>query len=223
MIFFDLDDTLLDHSGAQHRAALAWREVVGADVVPHSEANFPNVWQSATLRHWKRFERGEISFAEQRRRRIREVLAQPDLADDEADQYFAFYLPLYEAQWKLFPDVIPCLELLRGQELGVLTNGDAAQQQRKLERLGLLDYFTVRVSLDENGPRKPDPRAFALAAKQAGVWAMECLYVGDHIENDALAARAAGWRGVWLDRTGLMRAPDGIERITSLLDVPLLI
>lgn len=44
-----------------------------------------------------------------------------------------------------------------------------------------------------------------------------------HIENDALTARVAGWRGVWLDRTGLMRAPDGIERITSLLDVPLLL
>ncbi len=223
MIFFDLDDTLLDHSGAQQRAALDWRESVGTDFVPHSKANFPSVWQSAALRHWKRFERGEIFFVEQRRRRIREVLAQPDLADDEADQYFALYLPLYEAQWKLFPDVIPCLELLRGQRLGVLTNGDAEQQQRKLERLGLLEYFAVCVSLDENGPRKPDARAFALAAKEADVWAMECLYVGDHIENDALAARAAGWRGVWLDRTGLMRAPDGIERITSLLDVPLLL
>ncbi len=223
MIFFDLDDTLLDHSGAQQRAALDWRVTLAADVLAQNQSNFPGIWQSAALRHWKRFERGEISFAEQRRRRVREVLGQPELSDAKADEYFALYLPLYEAQWRLFPDVIPALELLHGQRLGVLTNGDADQQQRKLERLGLNEYFAVRMSLDANGPRKPSPQAFALAEKVANVSAVECLYIGDHIENDALAARSVGWRGVWLDRTGIMRAPNGIERITSLLDVPLLL
>ncbi len=223
MIVFDLDDTLLDHRGAQDKAALAWREALGARFVPQGEANFPEIWHSTTLRYWKLFERGEISFAEQSRRRIRDVLRDPHLPDQSADEYFARYVLLYEANWQLFPDVLPCLELLRGQELGILTNGDLKQQTRKLERFGLLNRFEVVLILDETGPRKPALEAFELTAQKAGVHAVECLYIGDQIENDALAARAAGWRGVWLERTGMMVAPNGIERITSLLDVPFLL
>ena len=223
MIFFDLDDTLLDHRGAQDKAALAWREALGPRFVPHSETNFPEIWHSATLRNWKLFERGEISFGEQRRRRIRDVLRDPHLSDEGADEMFARFLPIYEANWQLFPDVLPSLELLRGQRLGVLTNGDQEQQVRKLERFDLTRRMEVVVILGENGPRKPSPRAFELAAGRAKVQAVECLYIGDQIETDAVAARAAGWRGVWLDRTGMMVAPNGIERITSLLDVPFLL
>lgn len=223
MIFFDLDDTLLDHRSAQDKAALAWREAVGERLVPHSETNFPEIWHSTTLCHWKLFERGEISFAEQRRRRIRDILRDSHLSDQDADELFALYLPLYEANWRLFPDVLPCLELLRGQQLGVLSNGELGQQTRKLERFGLTRRFQVVVIWGGNGPRKPAPEAFELAARKAGVQAVECLYIGDGIESDAVAARSAGWRGVWLDRTGMMVAPNGIERITSLLDVPFLL
>jgi len=223
MIFFDLDDTLLDHRSAQDKAIIAWREVVGARLVPHSQAQLPEIWHSATLRNWKLFERNAISFAEQRRRRIRDIVRDPNLSDQGADEMFARYVLLYEANWQLFPDVLPCLELLRGQKLGILTNGDPEQQKRKLELFGLLRRFDVVVILGENGPRKPALEAFELAARQARVHAVECLYIGDQIENDALAARAAGWRGVWLDRTGMMVAPNGIERITSLLDVPFLL
>ena len=223
MIFFDLDDTLLDHRSAQDKAALAWREAIGVRLVPHVESNFPEIWHSATLRNWKLFERGEISFAEQRRRRVRDVLHNPHLPDQDADELFARFVPLYEANWRLFPDVLPCLELLDGQKLGVLTNGDSEQQKWKLERFDLARRFQVVVILGENGPRKPSLEAFELAAIKAGVHAVECLYIGDQIENDALAARAAGWRGVWLDRSGMLVAPDGVERITSLLDVPFLL
>lgn len=223
MIFFDLDDTLLDHRVAQDKAALAWREALGPRFVPHNETNFPEIWHSTTLVYWKLFERGEISFAEQQRRRIRDILRDPHLSDQGADDLFALYLPLYEANWQLFPDVLPCLELLRGQKLGVLSNGDPGQQTRKLERFGLTRRFQVVVILGENGPRKPAPEAFEFAARQASAHPVECLYIGDGIESDAVAARSAGWRGVWLDRTGMMVAPNGIERITSLLDVPFLL
>lgn len=221
MLFFDLDDTLLDHRGAQDKAAIAWHRELGT--VPHPEANFPLVWHEAATRNWAAYTRGAISFIEQRRRRIREVLREPELSDLSADEHFARYLAHYEANWQLFPDVLPALQLLEGQRLGVLTDGDGEQQTRKLARLGLKDAFEVVVVLSGNGPRKPSPAAFKLAAQHAKVHALECLYIGDKIENDAVAARAAGWRGVWLDRTGVMIAPPGIERIGSLLDVPFLL
>ncbi len=220
MIFFDLDDTLLDHQGAQDKAALAWREAMGAHLVPHAESNSPEIWHSVTLRHWNLFERGEVSFAEQRRRRIRDIMREPRLSDQKTDELFARYVPFYEANWKLFPDVLPCLELLRGQKLAMFSNGDPERQRRKLERFDLLRRFECVVILDESGPRKPALAAFELATSQARVHAVECLYIGDQIENDAIAARAAGWRGVWLDRTEMLIAPDGIERIMTATHPP---
>ena len=223
MIFFDLDDTLLDNRSAQDKAALAWREAMGERLVPHAESNFPEIWHSTTLCYWKLFERGEISFTEQRRRRIRDIMRDPHLSNEGADEMFARYVPFYEANWQLFPDVLPCLELLKGHKLGVLTNGNPEQQIRKLDRFDLTRQFQVVVILGEKAPCKPLPQAFGLAAGRAKVQAVECLYIGDQIENDAVAARSAGWRGVWLDRSGMLIAPNGIERITSLLDVPFLL
>lgn len=56
--------------------------------------------------------KGEISFKEQRREKIKEVfnLAGIALPDEEADLAFQEYLREYEQNWRLFYDVMPCLE-----------------------------------------------------------------------------------------------------------------
>ena len=223
MIFFDLDDTLLDHKGAQEKAARAWQQQLGPQLVPHSQAELSAVWHAARVRHFAAYARGKISVVEQRRRRIRDVMRDSVLSDAQADEYFACFMQIYESNWELFPDVWPCLQRLDEQKLGVLTQGDTAQQLRKLHKFGLTERFEVVIILDEKSPRKPTRATFATAARKAGVLSPDCLYIGDNIEIDVLAARAAGWRGVWIDRSGVMVAPDGIERITSLLDVPFLL
>jgi FMN phosphatase YigB (HAD superfamily) len=72
-IFFDLDDTLLDDTGAQNgylaELFVAWR---GA--LPHDEAAaFGHAWRTALARHWERHLRGDLTNLEQRRERIRDV------------------------------------------------------------------------------------------------------------------------------------------------------
>lgn len=123
MIFFDLDDTLLDHRSAQDKAVVAWSEAVGARLVPYSQAQLPEIWRSATLRYWKLFEAGKIPFAEQRRRRIRDIVRDPNLSDQGADEMFARFVPFYEANWRLFPDVLPCLALSGDAERSLNSRG----------------------------------------------------------------------------------------------------
>jgi putative hydrolase of the HAD superfamily len=45
------------------------------------------------------------------------------------------------------------------------------------------------------------------------------VYVGDQLVADALAATAAGLRGIWLNRTG-KAVPSGVEAIDNLTDLP---
>lgn len=57
----------------------------------------------------------ECSFTEQRRRRLKAFLPQiavPAPADVQLDGLLRTYLADYEAAWRAYPDVVPCLETL---------------------------------------------------------------------------------------------------------------
>ena len=84
-IFFDLDDTLLDDTGAQD-AYLAELYVAWRTDLPHDEAAFCEAWRAALDRHFERHLRGELTFLEQRRERIREVFQAPGLSDVETNR-----------------------------------------------------------------------------------------------------------------------------------------
>ena len=78
--------------------------------------------------------------------------------------------------------------------VGVLTNGEADQQRRKLRRHGLCDPLDAYVPSYEVGAHKPSPATFAAAAERLP--ARRHVYVGDDPEADVEGARAAGWDAV---------------------------
>jgi putative hydrolase of the HAD superfamily len=198
-IFFDLDDTLLDDRGAQSAylplVYAAWR-----DRLPHSEQEFPTVWRTALQHHFDRHVRGELTYDEQRRARIRDVFQAPSLTDADADRLMREFLDIYEASWRLFDDVLPVLDALRDRPLGVITNGTEAQQRGKLERMGIADRFEVMVTSEMAGLGKPDPRIFVQAAARLNTSPDRCVHVGDDWMRDVEGARRAGFAAIWLDR-----------------------
>lgn len=72
MIYFDIDDTLLDYTTSQDVAARAFASTY-ASYIDDAEG-FPRVWEEITERHMARYLSGELSFREQRRCRIRDCL-----------------------------------------------------------------------------------------------------------------------------------------------------
>jgi len=198
-IFFDLDDTLLDDRGAQAAylplVYAAWR-----DRLPHSEQEFPGVWRTALQHHFDRHVRGELSYDEQRRARIRDVFQVPSLTDADTDRLMREFLDIYEASWRLFDDVLPVLDALGDRPLGVITNGADVQQRGKLERMGIADRFEVILTSEVAGLGKPDPRIFVQAAARLNATPDRCVHVGDDWMRDVEGARGAGFRAVWLDR-----------------------
>jgi putative hydrolase of the HAD superfamily len=126
----------------------------------------------------------KISLNDQRRLRMRAVFS-----DEEADSRFLKYLEIYEINWKLFPDSIPCLEACQDHRLGLITNGEGKLQRSKIQKLGLDPYFSEIIISRKVDCAKPDKAIFELAAKKAGVPMEECIYVGDRLHTDALASR----------------------------------
>lgn len=221
LILFDLDDTLLDNAGATRLAVDALRDHLQLEV---AALEFRSRWFESMERHFDRFLAGHVDFKEQRRARIRDAL-QTTVSDASADELFAVYQNSFEQSWRLFDDVLPCLDALGHHRLGVVTNGNTAQQRRKLARLGILERFACVVVSDECGWAKPDPRIFERACELAGIVAPDVIHVGDRNDVDVLGATRAGLRAAWLDRHGaaIAKSSHDVAHLTTLAELPALV
>jgi len=218
MIFFDIDGTLLDHKKAERLAAISFKNQV--DVFGDlSDDDFAERWHHLSEKHISIYLDGHVSFKEQRRARIRDLF-DSDIEDQKCDLLFNDYLIHYEENWLLFPDVLDCIKELGGYQLGIISNGDSYQQRRKLEKLGLLGFFSQVVISSEVGISKPDKGIFQYACKSISKLPPECFYVGDNYVLDAEGSRNSGMNGIWLNRAkgGRQSAGTTIDSLSELKD-----
>ncbi|HXF82041.1 MAG TPA: HAD family hydrolase [bacterium] len=109
-----------------------------------------------------------------------------------------------------------------GRRLGLVTSGDRSRVERDLHRSGWMGAFDVVVCGGDVPERKPLPGPLRYALERLGVDPPAALYVGDTVEDIAMA-RAAGTRcaavlGGFGDRDALAAAqPDAI--VTSLAEL----
>lgn len=189
MLFFDIDQTLINHQQAQNTAALLFLQRFSS-LLPHTSEEFCQCWQTVMERHFAAFMRGEITFVEHRRRRMRELFQEAELSltDDEADERFATYVQHYEDNWTIFDDVLPCLNALSNRRLGIISNGNTEQQMKKLRQTGIAKRFDIVVVSEEVRVSKPKSGIFLNACLRAGIKPQQCSYVGDSLQNDALGS-----------------------------------
>ena len=217
MIFFDIDGTLIDHASASAAASVRLHEHFSSEI-PFSCDEFPVIWETALMKHFNRFCRGEISVWEQRRARIRDVFANPELSDDEALDRYWIFIKHYEALTQPYADAAPALKQLAGKRLGIVSNGVREQQIGKLERAGLLHHFSVMVFSEDVGLGKPAPAIFLEACRRAGDDPADCIHISDDTTCDIEGSQAVGITPVWLDRAGASSQVDS-TRISTLSEL----
>lgn len=225
-VLLDLDGTLLDHDGAARSALGETMRTVGLSEGSDLSAA-TSLWRRLERIHFQEYLDGNVTFEEQRVRRVRAFLAHHGRSGlDRADvlRWFEVYRRAYEAAWRAYDDVAPFLHglaLLHPRlAVAVVTNGDHAQQLAKLEALGLARLRLF--SSSSSGVRKPDRRIFRGACTAMGVEPGAAWFIGDDVEADARGAEAAGLRGIWLDRQGPGDADSdsrSTPRASSLLEV----
>lgn len=218
-VVFDLDGTLFDHQLSARLGLQAWLKARGVALDDELE----RAWFEAEAKHFTAWRDGLVSFAEQRRRRLRDFLPLIRVRigqDDDLDDVFAGYLDAYERAWAGYDDVDSALASLRdlGLTTAVLTNGSEHQQRAKLSRLGLLDRVGPVFTAEALGVAKPRPEAFHLVCRALDLAPASVLYIGDDHEVDVLAARSAGLQAIHLDRldAGPLTEPHSISTLASL-------
>jgi putative hydrolase of the HAD superfamily len=206
-VLFDLDDTLLDYSTARDAGIRAWVQEV--DAARHA-GEAVRVWRELEERHFRRYSSGEVSFDDQRRARLRDFWPHlSQAADDELDRAFAAYFVHTEAAWVPVPGAVETVKALAAKiPVGILTNGQAALQARKLRVLGLAEVPLFASS--ELPAPKPDVRAFEAACTELGAARFRTVMVGDDLTNDVEGAMLAGLRAVWFRRGAVGTSPAAV-------------
>jgi len=213
-VVFDLDETLLDQSSAADAAVIDWACELGI-----ADADVARTWSRISTRHFARYQAREISFEDQRRERVRELLGR-SLTDDEASRTFCGYLDRYESGWKIFPDALPAMRRARaaGRPVVILTNGDRTQQLRKLDRFALSGEIDALVCSSDIPFGKPHATAFIAATRELGYSEVDSLMIGDSLSGDYQGAIDFGMRAVLIDRAGTHRNR-AINSVSSLDDL----
>lgn len=92
-------------------------------------------------------------------------------------------------------ETVKILEYLKSRyELVILTDWYATQQSKRLEKLGILKYFS-KVYSAEKTKRKPFKEAFMQAVGENRP--EECIMIGDNLERDINGAINAGLQAIY--------------------------
>lgn len=158
-MLIDLDDTLLNDRSALETAFSAFFDAHRARLDGETHGNALLRWQTLSSHYWQQYERGEITFAQQRRRRVADFLRTP-LSDGAADAAFEPYLQDYEAAWALFPGVAEFLAQTAEIPKAIITNGEREQQLRKIDACGLSKHVVGVLTPTQCGYWKPAPEIF---------------------------------------------------------------
>ncbi|WP_324188163.1 HAD family hydrolase [Nocardia higoensis] len=180
-VVFDVGETLLDDT----REFGAWADWIG---IPRH--TFSAVLGAVTVQgrnNAETFQYFRPGFDLDRERERREAAGRGEQIDEQ----------------DLYPDVRPGLATLRERGLWVGSAGNQTARAATLLRALELPCDAIATS-GEWGVAKPDSAFFDRLADFAPGARHEIVYVGDHRDNDVIAARAAGFR------TALIRRGPGV-------------
>lgn len=203
-VFFDVDDTLYDHliplrSALQESAGLP-------NEMPYEDIYYRFRYYSDLLSEEKNLSAipEEESLADMRRRRFMLALAEFGvfLNETEAEAAQRAYV---DRQFQIQP-FLGAMELIEkltqsGIIVGLITNGPAEHQQKKLKALQVERYIPENLIFVSGGVgyAKPDVRLFEHVNVITRTSPEHSYYVGDSWRNDVVGAMSAGWTVLWFN------------------------
>ncbi|TXR95304.1 HAD family hydrolase [Bacillus sp. SH7-1] len=127
------------------------------------------------------------------------LLSEYNITTLTPEQLLHDYITNFQHHCIPFQNMHELLQRLTQQniKIGIITNGFTDFQMNNLCALNIHTYTNTILVSEAEGIKKPHPEIFERALKKLDVKAAECLYVGDHPENDVLGSEQAGILGVW--------------------------
>ncbi|MEM6327470.1 MAG: HAD-IA family hydrolase [Bacteroidota bacterium] len=200
-VYFDLDDTLLDHTEAERLALRDLRAAHPAHLGHIADEDLHTTYRQHNGPLWHDYGRGRITKAQLKRLRFAHTFGAIGVGSLDPDAASDTYLDRYGHHWRWADGARTAFRAIaEAVPVGLLTNGFREQQRAKLARLPEIEAAcapgTVLIA-EEIGTWKPHAPTFALAAERAGAPPEDILYIGDSLRSDVEGATSAGWAVCW--------------------------
>lgn len=221
-VYFDIDDTLLDHKSAQEDALV--------DVFHRFQDHFggidlqtvQRVYHTHNVALWTQYAHGEIDRPYLQQQRFLRLLKEIDVTTIPHEEVSTYYMQRYAEHWTYCEGAYDTFTFIADRyPVGVLTNGFAEVQHAKLARFSeLRDRLASTVISEEVGYMKPHPELFKHAAKKVETDPEKILYIGDSYTSDIRGGLDAGWQVIWYkpQATDIPKGVDHIRRLKELED-----
>ena len=208
LFLFDLDDTLLDFKASEKLSfARTVRELGYADSVDEMFVHY----QAINVDLWKRFEAGTVAKEFLKVERFRATFAQHGLDLDAQAASHLYLESLSESVVLIDGAKAVCEALAAIGEVGIITNGVAQIQSRRIASAGLHEHISFVATSEACGFAKPDSRFFDFTVKMARKFAKaETIIVGDRLDADILGANRFGIESCWFNPAGAANESEAV-------------
>lgn len=201
MVWFDLDDTLFDHSYSVGKGLeRVQQEYPG--FLSRQTPELVRLYNLALNEVYPDFLSGKIDFPEMRRRKFDRFLLKSGISKAEVSDAATFhriYDEAYNRERRATPGSIDGVQRLQdlGVAVAVLTNGIRQTQEEKLRIAGFESLVPFLLTSEEAGAAKPDARVFEWALQRTRKTAEDVVMVGDNLVNDIYGAKNVGIRAIY--------------------------
>lgn len=192
-ILFDADETLFHFDNCAGLKHMFAKHGVTFEKADYDE------YQIVNKQLWVDYQNGHISAEQLQTRRFALWSERLSISTKELNKQF---LDAMADICKTLPGAIELVEHLHESKInmGIITNGFAQLQKIRLERTGLLPYFSPVVISELVGVAKPHPKIFEHALEHMdSPDKNQVLMVGDTLESDILGGNNFGFDTCWLN------------------------
>lgn len=219
LFLVDLDDTLLDFQASEK---LAFKMTLDHFNIGERFDEIHRVYKVINDDLWKQLERGEVDKDFLKVERFRKTLKHFNL-EVNSKQMAEDYINELPNNVVLIDDAIEaCRHLKNFGEIGILTNGIANIQNKRIEVSGLAPFIDFVAVSESSGFAKPDVRFYEYAIKYAKNFSKDkTLMIGDRLEADILGAKNFQIDSCWFNprKTESDEKLKPTYEITSLKDI----
>lgn len=187
-VLFDLDGTLLDRDASVRR------------FIDLQYDRFEHFLDSITKKEYiERFLQLDNRGYVWKDKVYQQMIKEFEIIGISWEELLQDYISEFKYSCIPFPHLIEMLEELKTRNIaiGMITNGRGQFQMDNIQALGIEKYFDSILVSEWEGMKKPNPNIFLKALQDLEVNPEESLFIGDHPENDVIAATAVGMKGVW--------------------------
>ncbi|XLZ72335.1 YjjG family noncanonical pyrimidine nucleotidase [Massilia sp. SR12] len=197
LFLFDLDDTLLDFRASEK---LSFERVLRDLAFTGAIDGLFQQYQLYNMALWRAFEAGTVTKEFLKVERFRQTFDANGLEIDPTAASHRYLESLSETVVLVDGARRVCEALAAVGEVGIITNGVAHIQDRRIASSGLGEYISFTATSEDCGYAKPDSRFFEYATNMARAFAKHStIIIGDRLDADILGANRFGIDSCWFN------------------------